>query len=372
MSLAPPSRRGDLASLPLNFWLVGQEGASTQRRGRYTPASLRHPGKMLPALAREILAAYTQPGDWVLDPMSGIGTTGVEALHLGRHYVGIELEPRFAAWQRQNLTLARRQGAAGTGVVYQGDARRLAPEPGSLPEPSTPGSAAGGPIDAVITSPPYGDRLASVRTPSRTMQRLIERGRFGGDIVPGIYGRGAANLGNLPDAEYLREMRAVYAGCLEVLKPGGILAVVIQPGRDRHRLRPLHHETARICVELGFELLDERVAILSRIEAERGRPPTVYAHSHFFKRLAAAHLRDAGYPVSLGQLEYVLVFRKPGFKRPGVRTGQPKSGLSTALGGDPRGRGEEDLLPAFLRVPVASVAQPAASRKPAATHERSV
>ena len=43
------------------------------------------------------IARYTAPGDLVADPMCGIGTTLVEAVHQGRNALGIEYEPRWAA-----------------------------------------------------------------------------------------------------------------------------------------------------------------------------------------------------------------------------------------------------------------------------------
>jgi DNA modification methylase len=45
--------------------------------------------------------------------MSGIGRTGIVAMDLGRNYVGIELEHRFVALQRENLNLVLQQGVTG-------------------------------------------------------------------------------------------------------------------------------------------------------------------------------------------------------------------------------------------------------------------
>jgi hypothetical protein len=45
---------------------------------------------MLPASTRYAIAAYSQPSELVVDPMCGIGTTPVEAAHLGRHEIGVE------------------------------------------------------------------------------------------------------------------------------------------------------------------------------------------------------------------------------------------------------------------------------------------
>jgi modification methylase len=287
---------------------------------------------MAPALARRLIEAYTRPGDWILDPMAGIGTTGVEALSLGRHYVGIELEERFVAWQRENLELARRQGATGRFAVSQGDARSLSrSRPGHDIARRKPLG-----VDAILTSPPYGDRLRpKTSRVSRVLSRLMQSGKFRRDILPGSYSDNPDNLGNLSDGDYLREMTRVYAGCYQVLRPGGILAVVIRPGRDRQRLRPLHHETARLCVAAGFDFLDEIAAIYSRVVAVPGEPVQVISHALFFKRLAIAHLREAGWPVTLEQFEYILVFQKPALEREllDFPRPQPKCGPAAAFVG---------------------------------------
>ena len=108
-----------------SVFLTGQVTSREQRRGRYTPESMAHPGKMLPSIARLLIRTYTQIGDWVCDPMAGIATTVVEAMHLGRHGIGTEYEPRWAALAADNLHLATSQHAIGTGQIVQGDARRL-------------------------------------------------------------------------------------------------------------------------------------------------------------------------------------------------------------------------------------------------------
>ncbi len=81
---------------PLSVWVTAQQDARAQRRGRYLPASTAHPAKMLPAIATTAITRYSEPGDLVADPMCGIGTTLVEAIHLGRNALGIEYEPRWA------------------------------------------------------------------------------------------------------------------------------------------------------------------------------------------------------------------------------------------------------------------------------------
>src|SRR6202140_5735894 len=113
------------ADLSSAVWTTAQRTAHSQRLGRYLEVSGPPPAKMLPAIAARAIATYTQPGDLVVDPMCGIGTTLVEALHLGRDAIGVEYEEPWAKLARANVAYARTQGATGQGEVVTGDARHL-------------------------------------------------------------------------------------------------------------------------------------------------------------------------------------------------------------------------------------------------------
>ena len=56
-----------------------------------------HPTQKPEALLYRILLACTKPGDVVLDPFFGTGTTGAVAKRLGRHWIGIEREVDYCA-----------------------------------------------------------------------------------------------------------------------------------------------------------------------------------------------------------------------------------------------------------------------------------
>lgn len=56
-----------------------------------------------PALILPCVLAGSRPGDTVLDPFNGAGTTGLVALENGRRYVGIELNSEYAALTRKRL-----------------------------------------------------------------------------------------------------------------------------------------------------------------------------------------------------------------------------------------------------------------------------
>ena len=54
------------------------------------------------------LRLYSKPGDVVIDPFNGIGSTGYQALKQLRRYVGFELKPEYAAQAGRNLAEAER------------------------------------------------------------------------------------------------------------------------------------------------------------------------------------------------------------------------------------------------------------------------
>jgi len=56
-----------------------------------------HPCQMPVALLERIIRACTNPGDVVLDPFAGSGTTLVAASRLGRRWAGVELSAEYAA-----------------------------------------------------------------------------------------------------------------------------------------------------------------------------------------------------------------------------------------------------------------------------------
>jgi modification methylase len=54
-----------------------------------------HPTQKPEALLHRIITASTRPGDIILDPFFGTGTTGAVAKRLGRHFVGVEREAAY-------------------------------------------------------------------------------------------------------------------------------------------------------------------------------------------------------------------------------------------------------------------------------------
>jgi len=49
------------------------------------------------------LRLYSKPGDVVMDPFNGIGSTGFQAVKMFRRYIGFELKPEYAAQANRNM-----------------------------------------------------------------------------------------------------------------------------------------------------------------------------------------------------------------------------------------------------------------------------
>jgi len=58
------------------------------------------------------LTLYSNPGDVVLDPFNGIGSTGYQAVKMGRRYIGIELKPEYAKQAAKFLQAAEQQSGS--------------------------------------------------------------------------------------------------------------------------------------------------------------------------------------------------------------------------------------------------------------------
>ncbi len=70
------------------------------------PENTDHPTQKSEKLVAKLMLASTNPGDLVLDPFLGSGTTSVVAKKLGRHFIGIELEEEYALLSQKRLELA--------------------------------------------------------------------------------------------------------------------------------------------------------------------------------------------------------------------------------------------------------------------------
>ena len=95
--------------------LQRNETGKRNRRDVWTIATRPYKGAHLSTFPEELakicILAGSKPGDTVLDPFSGSGTTGAAALKEGRNYIGIEINPDTCKIQEQRLAEAAQEGA---------------------------------------------------------------------------------------------------------------------------------------------------------------------------------------------------------------------------------------------------------------------
>ena len=236
-------------------WPTGQRGMHLVEHG-YTPATEQDHLRVPPATAAYAVRVFTKPGGTVVDPDCGAGTVLVEALHCGRHAIGVARGRRWWALARANLTAAKRQGATVDGMVL-------------------PTSRAGdltGSADLILTA-----------------------WRHPADASADDNGAGGDRL-----TEMLTWSR-------DVLKPGGHLVVVARPQRRSgylldgpgHVQRAAH--AARLipvarCIALQVPLHHGELALRTTKAQQRAITRTE---------------RVTGHPIALTAHHDVLVFRSP-------------------------------------------------------------
>jgi len=70
------------------------------------PENTDHPTQKPEKLIAKLVLASSRPGDFILDPFLGSGTSAVVARKLGRHFCGIELNQAYCCWALRRLELA--------------------------------------------------------------------------------------------------------------------------------------------------------------------------------------------------------------------------------------------------------------------------
>ncbi len=86
-------------------------------------------------LLERVILSSSNPGDLVLDPFFGTGTTGAVAKRLGRHWIGIERNPEYIGIARERIAQVQLEETAEPGAVQryrQGRAAGLARHAGRL------------------------------------------------------------------------------------------------------------------------------------------------------------------------------------------------------------------------------------------------
>ena len=200
-----------------------------------------HPATFPAALAEQFIGFFTKPGDWVIDPFLGSGSTLIAARLMGRNGIGIELYPDFARAARRWI---QDVDADTRNIVVEGDSRLVLSK---LRDQGFPK------MRFCLTSPPYWSQLSG---PAATHERADERKAAGLAIQ---YGDKRRDLGNIPDYdEFLSQQQEVFDALYDLMEEKAYLVVVTNNVYRNGRLYPLAFDTLRSLSEKWVPK-DERI-----------------------------------------------------------------------------------------------------------------
>lgn len=122
-------------------------------KGVIVPEAMAHPAKYSSKLIRRIYEhileqGWVREGDRIIDPFGGVALGALDAMRLGLHWTGMELESKFAGLGYLNITQWNARYSSlphwGSARLLNGDSRKLLEVIGSA-------------VQASVSSPPYAD-----------------------------------------------------------------------------------------------------------------------------------------------------------------------------------------------------------------------
>lgn len=225
---------------PIDFELEQTTVWSFPDRGAWATHQGNYRGNWAPQIPRNLILRYTQPGEWVLDPMVGSGTTLVECKLLGRNGIGVDInyEALMLTFDRLNFEPQNLYETLPPTEIrlYHGDARNL----DLIPDES---------IDLIATHPPYANIIAYSK----------------GNTIDGDLSR----FRSLDD--YLDAMTEVSMECYRVLKPGRHCAILVGDTRRHKHYVPIAFRVMERFLQVGFILREDVIKVQWKMKSTRER-----------------------------------------------------------------------------------------------------
>lgn len=212
------------------------------RRRIWPPEVFKHPAKFNCYLVWELTKYLTEPGQTIIDPMSGTGTTMLAAL-IDRNVILVEIGEHYHNMQQvayENiLTYDKSGNILGNVILIHSDCRKVLPMPG---------------VDCIIFSPPYAN-IFTMKSATDSIKDMTG-GRF--DEMD-EYSKDPWNVGNLNKFMFLQVMEKIYKLLYETAP---VMAIVLKDRMEKGERIPFIQQNIRMCRNVGW-VLDEEIKILS-------------------------------------------------------------------------------------------------------------
>jgi DNA modification methylase len=186
------------------LWSFPDRGSWATHEGSYR-------GNWSPYIPRNLILRYTKPGDLVLDPFVGGGTTAIEAKLLGRPCLALDINAAALRHTRSHTRFSG--GSVGELSLLHGDAAHLPIRDDA--------------VDLVCAHPPYANIIAYSRDQ-------------------------AGDLSHKRPGAFLQALTPVAAECLRVTRAGGTCAVLMGDTRQQGTVVPLGMQTLQVFTSAGF------------------------------------------------------------------------------------------------------------------------
>ncbi len=283
MPFGKRSPRNKLNLLTGREWLKVTKSWMILRPPRRRHNEVLHPAKFPEKIVRMFITFFTKPGELIVDPFLGSGSTIIAAKQSNRSAIGIELAEKYAKISKNRLTQTGIQSypplyntdAESFWKVVHGNSLELTDlwQKNNFPM-----------IDFIITSPPYWSQL------DRDEIRQKERKTKGLDTKYSTVD--PHDLGNIKNYEnFLKQQKMVFDQLYRLMKPKGYMVIITNNIFTSGRLYPLAYDTATSLVDT-WTLKDEKIWLQDD------------------KRLLALGVNNAW--VGNRCHQYCLIFRKEG------------------------------------------------------------
>lgn len=189
------------------------------RRGNWATHKSDWRGNWAPEVVRNLILRYSKPGDILIDPMIGGGTTAIEAKILNRNIFCLDVNK--IAVERTTKSLEFEVDNESWQKVKVGDARNLKNIPDNI-------------IDFALTHPPYAD------------------------IIKYNDGNIEEDISNIHDLnKFCDEIEKVANELFRVVKRGKYCAILIGDTRRNKMYQPMSYKVMERFLKVGFNLKED-------------------------------------------------------------------------------------------------------------------
>ena len=192
-------------------------------------------GNFVPQIPRQLILRYTKKNDWVLDPFMGSGTTLIECKIQGRNGVGVDLNQDIVTKAKERID--SQKSSEGVKIIVECADSSSSDFAKLIDESDFTG------FQLAILHPPYHDII-----------------KFSGNNL---------DLSNTPHTEsFIASLRKVIMNSKRVLRPNGILAIVIGDKYSASKLEPLGFLAMNAATDEGMIL---KSIVVKNYDATRGK-----------------------------------------------------------------------------------------------------